>query len=91
MRLRHSQDRGSGRPDEVVAAIGDGLGIAGPTAAAAAEKPDPPGVVVVGRDDRPGRGIEIGLSVRERLWLAGELEPAPDEGAGSRRGAASDD
>jgi hypothetical protein len=64
MRLRHSQERGSGRADEVVAALADELGL---TAAA-----EPPGATeTAGGDDRPK--IESVMSVRERLWLAEEL------------------
>jgi hypothetical protein len=59
MRLRHSQERGSGRADEVVAALADELGLT-----TATETP--------GGDDRPV--IESVMSVRERLWLAEELD-----------------
>jgi radical SAM-linked protein len=77
MRLRHSQDLGSGRPEEVVAAIADQLGMAllGPIGSGTAE-PDRP----AGREpvlpaeieaDRPV--LEIVRPVRERLWLSDEL------------------
>ena len=77
MRLRNSQDLGSGRPEEVVAAIADQLGMAllGPIGSGTAE-PDRP----AGREpvlpaeieaDRPA--LEIVRPVRERLWLSDEL------------------
>jgi radical SAM-linked protein len=82
MRLRHSQRQGSGRPEEVVAALADRLGL---TVAAfdqqEIEKPE-------GEEDvelRPSGGtIELSIEpdaagllemvrpVRERLWLEGE-------------------
>jgi hypothetical protein len=77
MRLRNSQDLGSGRADEVVAAIADELGTtaAVPSGAGSGEteaegEPEavgsaapPPGLPV----------LEMLRPVRERLWLAEEL------------------
>ena len=75
MRLRHTQDRGSGRPDEVVAALAGELGLA-----VDAAPDDGLGDAVSGRVEPDGaaqpvdrRSIEIALPVRERLWLAEEL------------------
>jgi radical SAM-linked protein len=59
MRLRHSQDEGSGRAEEVVAALAEALqgrGAVGHTEATT---------------DSPA--IEMVHPVRERLWLTGEL------------------
>jgi radical SAM-linked protein len=85
MRLRHSQDLGSGRPDEVVAALADELGLT--TFAAADDSTDPApdvgpgpeergtalgGATAAASSARPGT-LEIVLPVRERLWLAGEV------------------
>jgi radical SAM-linked protein len=81
MRLRHSQERGSGRADEVVAALADELGLA-------ASIPDTDAAVEPGRDaaaaweaqapasSRPlaaAPSLEMVQAVRERLWLADEL------------------
>jgi hypothetical protein len=75
MRLRHSQELGSGRADEVVAAAADELGMAtiappgsGEAEAAAEAAPGLPA--------EPSRGqpiLEIVRPVRERLWLSEEL------------------
>ncbi len=69
MRLRHSQERGSGRADEVVAALADDLGLT------AAGEPSEEGAAKA--PDAGGRTIECVLSVRERLWLADELSVGP--------------
>jgi len=76
MRLRHSQERGSGRADEVVAALADEMGLRTftetPGAAETSGGDETPGAAETpGGDDRPK--IESVLSVRERLWLAEEL------------------
>ncbi len=110
MRLRHSQDRGSGRADEVVAALADeiglradllpedGEGVEGPgmaaarrdndTALAAAGAPQAPeapsttgtfrtATTTGGAGEGAARDVlEVVRPVRERLWLAAELEPA---------------
>jgi radical SAM-linked protein len=89
MRLRHSQDRGSGRPDEVIAALaaelglfaavstdgdGDGQGREEPAATAVA----PATTAEPATANATGHGaLEIVLPVRERLWLAEELESHP--------------
>lgn len=79
MRLRHSQDGGTGRMEEVVAALAEELGLRftwmgtdeGEPAGAGTGEPGtlaPP----------PASEIEVIMPVRERLWLAGELAaPAP--------------
>jgi radical SAM-linked protein len=81
MRLRHSQERGSGRADEVVAALADELGL---TAAAeppgTSEPPEPPATSETPGADRPR--IESLISVRERLWLAEELTESGARGPG---------
>jgi radical SAM-linked protein len=75
MRLRHTQDAGSGRADEVVAAIADALGMV--TRSTAPETEDTTGAGAAGSatppDDAPRPAIELVRPVRERLWLAGEL------------------
>jgi radical SAM-linked protein len=71
MRLRHSQVRGSGRAEEVVAALAENLGLAVIAA---------PGAGDAGAEERPeraspsGPSLEIVHPVRERLWLAEELD-----------------
>jgi radical SAM-linked protein len=78
MRLRHSQDSGSGRPDEAVAALAEELGLAVNVAAgegdddeaSAGEESAP-----AGQPTRPTAGgptLEMVRPVRERLWLADE-------------------
>jgi len=87
LRLRHSQDGGSGRVDEVVAALAGELGMATHLPSGAAER---------GAAERPGAGgsatnpepidtpdpaatipfLEAVGAVRERLWLAEEQELA---------------
>jgi radical SAM-linked protein len=82
MRLRHSQDRGSGRPDQVVAAIADELGLG--TVAATDENAPDAGSGLDGATVAPGTAgasappsasgiLELVVPVRERLWLADEL------------------
>lgn len=73
MRLRHSQERGSGRAEEVVAALADELGLAANDAlgesgeAAVADAPETAGQAA-------GRPVlEVIRPVRERLWLGEEL------------------
>ena len=94
LRLRHSQDHGSGRPDEVVAAIAERIGGAATVApdeelagGPAASPNSGKGGELEARVDPVGRAvrrpaIEIAQPVRERLWLAGELEDGdPASGA----------
>jgi radical SAM-linked protein len=73
LRLRHSQDEGSGRVEEVVAALAGELGTA-------THVPSVPGTTSE-RDDVLGDAAALPLleavgAVRERLWLSDELEPA---------------
>ncbi len=75
MRLRHSQELGSGRADEVVAAVADELGmttIAPPgSGEAGAEEEAEPGRPI---EPLPGQPtLEMVRPVRERLWLSEEL------------------
>jgi len=75
MRLRNSQDLGSGRADEVVAAIAEHLGTA-VIAAPGAGEADAGGETESGEstESTPGRpALEMVRPVRERLWLSGEL------------------
>lgn len=58
MRLRHTQDHGSGRAEEVVAALADEMATIGPNTAVPAAR----------------RAIDVVRPVRERLWLADELD-----------------
>jgi len=87
LRLRHSQDGGSGRVEEVVAALAGELGMAThlPSGAAergAAEKPGADGPATNPEPiDTPDTAATIPFleavgAVRERLWLAEELELA---------------
>jgi radical SAM-linked protein len=88
MRLRHSQERGSGRADEVVAALAEHLGLAADVGTEADEVETPaiapglPAAADAAPDAaRPHPAIEVVQTVRERLWLAAELLPsesAPD-------------
>lgn len=76
LRLRHSQEGGTGRADEVVAALADELGIrSGWTVAQegdeAASAPDEG--TVVGGSQVERSELEVVRPVRERLWLASEL------------------
>jgi radical SAM-linked protein len=80
MRLRHSQDRGSGRPEEVVAELADRAGMAVisfDTAELGAAASDAPREAVPAGTAEPDGGperaqLEIVRPVRERLWLRGE-------------------
>jgi radical SAM-linked protein len=79
MRLRHSQERGSGRTDEVVAALADELeagqvsaGRASGDRASSTRASEVEGAAESQVAGRPT--IEAVMPVRERLWLAGELE-----------------
>jgi hypothetical protein len=78
MRLRHTQNLGSGRADEVVAALADEMGMA-VELASGAEGDVASGEI--GRDApaaprRPASPppLEVLRPVRERLWLAEELK-----------------
>jgi radical SAM-linked protein len=90
MRLRHTQDRGSGRVEEVVAALAGEMGLRAGTGgceeeAAGADSIGEP-VMPVGATDAAetareslgpqsaGSVLEVVRPVRERLWLATELE-----------------
>jgi radical SAM-linked protein len=84
LRLRHSQDGGSGRVEEVVAALAETLGMAArPEAAeaeaAAHEKVTAGGSDLAGATDATHAApaalpvLEAVRAVRERLWLADEL------------------
>jgi radical SAM-linked protein len=75
MRLRHSQDQGSGRAEEVVAALAENLGLSVAPAPGAGD--------AGGTDQQPepeaqsaSPALEIVHPVRERLWLGEELPGA---------------
>jgi radical SAM-linked protein len=81
MRLRHSQERGSGRADEVVAALADELGFVAAMPSTDVEA-EPAERGTVARDDQASASsrppasmpsLEMVQAVRERLWLADEL------------------
>jgi radical SAM-linked protein len=76
MRLRHSQNGGSGRAEEVVAALAEDLGLTANIAGGDGEESEASGTAVadVSGGNLP---IEVVRPVRERLWLAEELETAP--------------
>jgi radical SAM-linked protein len=93
MRLRHSQDGGSGRVEEVVAALAGELGLRAAIgggeeeAAGVADSIEEPGMPARARDAvetapdslgtlSAGPLLEVVRPVRERLWLATELESA---------------
>jgi hypothetical protein len=91
MRLRNSQEMGSGRAEEVVAALADELGLA--TAAAAREEETPQTetpkdeqgpaearVLTPEAQDAVAPVVEMVRPVRERLWLAEELALRDAEG-----------
>jgi radical SAM-linked protein len=79
MRLRNSQDQGSGRADEVVVALAEELGMV--SAAPPGSGEGCSGIEVDeggergGSVERPSDGpvLEMVRPVRERLWIAGEL------------------
>jgi radical SAM-linked protein len=76
MRLRHSQNLGSGRPDEVVAALAAELGMrAMPSPGAAGEATGPGSESDIEAEPLTGapRRLEVLHPVRERLWLDDEL------------------
>ena len=74
MRLRHSQNGGSGRAEEVVAALADDLGLAAGVALGDADGGDEGGSATPPGSTDPTRPVlEIVHPVRERLWLGEEL------------------
>lgn len=74
-RLRHSQDGGSGRLEEVVAALAEEAGAAPPAPPSAPSAPSAPSDEA---DTLDSGALEIVEPVRERLWLAEELGDAQD-------------
>jgi hypothetical protein len=78
MRLRHSQNLGSGRADEVVAALADEMGMAAVAAPGTEEgvEGNATGDGPLATPERPASQppLEVLRPVRERLWLAEELE-----------------
>ncbi len=74
MRLRASQEAGTGRVEEVVAALAVELGMRYDPVAMASEEPAVEGSA---SDSRPA--LDMVRSVRERLWLAEELSLRSDE------------
>ena len=77
MRLRHSQNGGSGRAEEVVAALAEDLGLAANISAADGEEADASAPAAAeASGGRPA--IEVVRPTRERLWLAEELGTSPE-------------
>jgi radical SAM-linked protein len=73
LRLRHSQDGGSGRVEEVVAALAGELGMTTRLPSGSGTTPEPD----AGLEDAAALPLlEAVEAVRERLWLSEELEPA---------------
>jgi radical SAM-linked protein len=81
MRLRHSQEGGTGRAEEVVAALADDLGLRFNWTGAEGDQPgraqaptgaEPIGATVTVLATEAGQ-LEVVRPVRERLWLSGEL------------------
>ena len=100
LRLRHTQDQGSGRTEEVVAALADQLGMAvapapgsvEPTADGEAAQPHtaPEAQAIAVPNSRHGPKpelpiLEVVSPVRERLWLGEDL--VPDKAIPARRTA----
>jgi radical SAM-linked protein len=86
MRLRHSQDGGTGRAEEVVAALAEDLGLRAGWTEGEEEEPKDGSVSETTQNPDPGsdreahtspgssqRVVEVVMPVRERLWLAEEL------------------
>jgi radical SAM-linked protein len=80
MRLRHSQSLGSGRADEVVAALADEMGVRTLLASGASDDGEANGTAGVVPETVDNAGskppLEVVRPVRERLWLDDELDPA---------------
>ena len=74
LRLRHSQDGGSGRVEEVVAALAGELGMATRLPSVSGGTTSEPDEVLEDAAAMPL--LEAVGAVRERLWLSDELEPA---------------
>jgi radical SAM-linked protein len=75
MRLRNSQEMGSGRAEEVVAAVADELGMATTVAPGSVES-ETEEETELSRSIEPSPGrpvLEIVRPIRERLWLSDEL------------------
>jgi radical SAM-linked protein len=68
MRLRNSQDQGSGRADEVVTALAEELGMVSAAPSGSGEDGSR-----IEADEGGERVLEMFRPVRERLWIAGEL------------------
>jgi radical SAM-linked protein len=73
LRLRHSQDGGSGRVEEVIAALAGELGMATRLPSVSGTTAEPDDVL---EDAAAMPLLEAVGAVRERLWLSEELEPA---------------
>jgi radical SAM-linked protein len=78
MRLRHSQDLGSGRVEEVIAALAGEMGLrpasgTGEERSAGAVDSSEEPAIPAGSSERV---LEVLRPVRERLWLMAELGPA---------------
>ena len=75
MRLRNSQERGSGRAEEVVAAIAEDLGMATIAPPGSSEVETDEGTEAAGSTEASSGlpVLEMVRPVRERLWLSDEL------------------
>jgi len=78
MRLRHSQNLGSGRPDEVISALAEELGMRPQPAAGTGEDGERADAPAPGAEPVPAEvslqpQLETIRPVRERLWLDDEL------------------
>jgi hypothetical protein len=81
MRLRHTQDRGSGRAEEVVAALADEMGLVASPASGGVggeAEADETRAEIVAPAARAV--IEVIRPVRERLWLVNELDSEASSG-----------
>jgi len=76
MRLRHSQDGGTGRVEEVVAALADDLGLRLLSSGGSDELSEPDGAAAPTAGSPDSATVEVVSAVRERLWLAEELGQA---------------
>ncbi|HEX7491690.1 MAG TPA: TIGR03936 family radical SAM-associated protein [Candidatus Limnocylindrales bacterium] len=73
MRLRHSQSGGSGRAEEVVAALAEDLGLSATISIGDGEDSESTGPTSPATESAGRPPIEIVRPTRERLWLAEEL------------------
>ena len=81
MRLRHTQDRGSGRAEEVVAALADEMGlVASPASGDVGGEAEAAETRAEIAAPTARTVIEVIRPVRERLWLVNELDSEASSG-----------